>query len=68
LLRRVDAALQGGGQCVAQQGAAPGEGGLLAGGQDSAVWGVGGDAAELADEGDGLLQGEPLGVVAALNR
>src|SRR5262249_59308112 len=67
-LSRSHAALQRGGQGAPEQGAPVLEGDLLAGGQDGAVRGGGGEVAELADEGDGLLRGEPLGLVWALNR
>jgi hypothetical protein len=68
LLGASDAALQGGGQGGAEQGAALGQGELLAGSQDGAVGGVLGHLAELGDVGDSLLQGETLGVVTVFDR
>jgi hypothetical protein len=67
LLGARHALLHGRGQGVAEQGAAVGEGGLLAGGEDLAVGGGSGEVVELADEGDSLLDGQPLGAVPAGN-
>jgi hypothetical protein len=62
LLGVSDAPLDGSGQGVAEQGAAVAQGDLLTGGQDRAVRGGRGHLAELGNEGDGLLQGQALGV------
>ena len=65
MLGRGDALLHSGGEGLAQEGTAVAEGGLFAGGEDVAVGGGGGELVELADKGDGLLDGQPLGVVPA---
>jgi hypothetical protein len=66
LLGLSDALLNRGSQGVAEQGAAVVEGDLLAGGQDVAVGGGGGDVAELGKEGEGLFEGQALGVAGVL--
>jgi hypothetical protein len=67
LLVGVDAPLEGGGEGVAEQGASLVEGELLAGVEDGARGGVLGDLVEVADVGDGLLQGEAFGVVTVFD-
>jgi hypothetical protein len=68
LLGGGDAAAHGGGQGVAEQGAAVPERELFAGGQDGPVRGLPGHPAHLRNEGDGLFQGEALGLVRVLKR
>ena len=66
LLGLFDPLPDGGGQGVAEQGAAVAQGDLLAGGEDVAVGGGGGDLAQLGKEGEGLFQGQALGVGGVL--
>ena len=68
LLGRVDARPDGGGQALAEQGAAVLQGDAFAGGQHRAVRGGSGDLTHLREKGDGLLQAEPFGLVVIFNR
>jgi len=68
LLGGADAGLQGSGQSAAQQSAALVKSETLAGIQDGAGRGSLSKLAQVGDEGNGLLQGEPLVLVSVFNR
>jgi len=67
LLAEFDSALKCRGKRGAKQGATVAEGQLLAGLKHGTTGSILGSLAKLADIGDGLLQGDPMGRVVILD-